>query len=145
MRSIDVLWFHHVQMSPFSITVGELQAPQHATVTNFVSTERFHAFSWFECPRSTQRHKRAQTSAYTCAARRAGKDSAQNHPNPLEWRRERPPNLSAAPLYRARPQSSTQRVVAACPATSGAAREQRQAGRRWWKACALAGGTDPAN
>ena len=41
MRSIDLLWFHHVHMSPFSITVGELQAPEHATVTNFVSTSDF--------------------------------------------------------------------------------------------------------
>ena len=66
MRSIDVLWFHHVQMSPFSITVGELQAPQHATVTNFVSTSdfmRFHGSSARAPHNATNAHKQAHTRA----------------------------------------------------------------------------------
>ena len=50
----------------------------------------------------------------------------------------------AAARRRARLEAATQRAVAACPATSGAAREQRQAGGRWWKACALAGATPPS-
>ena len=66
MRSIDVLWFHHVQTSPFSITVGELQAPQHATVTNFVSTSdfmRFHGSSARAPHNATNAHKQAHTRA----------------------------------------------------------------------------------
>jgi hypothetical protein len=57
----------------------------------------------------------------------------------------RPLDRSAAARRRARSQAATPRLVPACPATSGAAREQREVDRRWWKACALAGGTDPAN
>ena len=66
MRSIDVLWFHHVQTSPFSITVCELQAPQHATVTNFVSTSdfmRFHGSSARAPHNATNAHKQAHTRA----------------------------------------------------------------------------------
>ena len=60
---------------------------------SFFSTSVFHdhsCVSRFECPRSTQRHKRARACTCSLAARRVRKDSAQDRPNPLAWRRERP-------------------------------------------------------
>ena len=54
------------------------------------SYERISCVSRFECPRSTPRHKRARACTCSLAARRVRKDSAQDRPNPLAWRRERP-------------------------------------------------------
>ena len=65
MRSIDLLWFHHVHISPFSITVGELvyNYKHHNTRqlrTKYKGTSQAtRAKSSFECARFAHVHIQA--------------------------------------------------------------------------------------
>ena len=45
MRSMKLFWFQHLKMSPFSITMSELQAPQHATHRVFFLRAYFMRFA----------------------------------------------------------------------------------------------------